>query len=184
MPRRRVRVVRTSPGDSEITSKAVWDGVGAVPSTLPDQMGEADFQATCELVARRYQWTVYHEGDSRKSDKGLPDLICLSPVQPDGTVVLAMIELKARTNKPTLEQEVWLMKLGRVSTLVTGWVKPSDWPEVLALFFDPSGATGGTVAIVTPTTTKEEPTRDPGEATAPPPEAQGEAGEPRPAAQT
>jgi hypothetical protein len=137
MARRRVRTVKIK----DIPEDKVWGPINGFPGTLPEQMGEADFQATCELIASRYGWTTYHEGDSRKSDKGLPDLIALSPVQPDGSVVLAMIELKTKKNTPTLEQEVWLRKLAAVATLVTGWVKPSDWPELLALFFDPSGAT-------------------------------------------
>jgi hypothetical protein len=168
MARRRVRTVKIK----DIPEDKVWGPINGFPGTLPEQMGEADFQSTTELIASRYGWTVYHETDSRKSPKGLPDLIALSPVQADGSVVLAMIELKTKKNTPTLEQEVWLRKLAAVTTLVTGWVKPSDWPELLALFFDPSSAmtpeavptTPPTTASTTPVEsppTREEPAHDP-----------------------
>jgi hypothetical protein len=108
---------------------------------LPAAMREADFQVSCEDVARQYGWTVYHETDSRKSPKGLPDLIMLSPIQRDGSVVLVMLELKTEKGTLTDEQEIWQMKLGMVDRLVTGVMRPSGWLHFLALCFDPLTAT-------------------------------------------
>lgn len=130
LPKRRVKIVRPE-------NLAPM----AHQQEMPAAMREADFQVACEEVARSYGWTVYHETDSRKSPRGLPDLIMLSPLQPDGTVVLVMLELKTEKGTLSDDQEVWQMKLGAVDRLVTGVLRPSGWPHYLALCFDPATAT-------------------------------------------
>lgn len=133
--KRVVKIVRSEA----IDGNTEWATMNGLPSALPDAMGEADFQVVCEDVLRKYGWTVYHEGDSRKSDKGLPDLVALSRPQDDGSIVLLMIELKSKKGVATDEQELWLQKLSLASHLVTGLARPTDWPALSALFFDPLG---------------------------------------------
>jgi hypothetical protein len=133
--RRRVKIVRPET----IDGNAEWATMNGFPSELPAAMGEADFQTVCEDVLRRYGWTVYHETDSRKSDKGLPDLVAVSRPQDDDTIVLLMIELKTRKGVTSEDQELWLEKLSRVNVMVTGLARPADWPALSALFFDPLG---------------------------------------------
>jgi len=116
------------------------DPAFGLTETLPAHLGESDFQAHCEYVAHGYGWIVYHETDSRKSPKGLPDLILLSPPQADGSVVLVMLELKNRTGKLTPDQEVWQAGLAAVTDLVVGVVRPRDWESFVALCYDPRRA--------------------------------------------
>ena len=122
-----------------IDANTEWAEMHGFPTALPEAMGEADFQVVCEDVLRKYGWTVYHEADSRKSDKGLPDLVALSRLQEDGSIVLLMIELKSKKGVATNEQDLWLEKLSLASHLVTGLARPTDWPALSALFFDPLG---------------------------------------------
>jgi hypothetical protein len=136
--RRKVKVVYPKP-DHE--PGALWAGINGQPTALPADLPEGEFQTICEEVAQRYGWTVYHETDSRKSPKGLPDLVMLSRPQDGGGVVLAMIELKSAKGKLTDEQELWQTKLCAVTTMVTGWLRPTDWPALVGLLFDPLAAT-------------------------------------------
>jgi hypothetical protein len=133
LTRRKVKIVRPE----DVPPDQTWVYINGQDEELPATMGEADFQVLCEQTAIRYGWTVYHETDSRKSPKGLPDLIMLSRPSPEGVVVLAMIELKTNKGKPTNEQEVWLTKLALTTTLVTGLLRPQDWRRFVQLCFDP-----------------------------------------------
>lgn len=136
--RRKVKVVYPKPDHETGT---LWAGINGQPVALPLDLPEGEFQTICEEVAQRYGWRVYHETDSRKSPKGLPDLIMLSRPQDDGSVVLAMVELKSEKGKLSQEQEAWLMSLTRVDTLVSGMMRPKDWPTLVALLFDPQSYT-------------------------------------------
>ena len=133
--KRRVKIVRPET----IDANTEWAEMHGFPTALPDAMSEGDFQVVCEDVLRKYGWTVYHEGDSRKSDKGLPDLVALSRPQDDGSIVMLMIELKSKKGVTSTDQELWLEKLSLVSHMVTGLARPADWPTLSALFFDPLG---------------------------------------------
>jgi VRR-NUC domain len=149
--RRKVKVKRIE----EVAPEPPW----LAQEVLPPGIGEADFQEHCEWVARGYGWTVHHNADSRRSDAGLPDLVMLSPVRPDGGVTLALVELKSAKGKPSDIQELWLLKLAQVDTLVTGWIRPAQWPQFLSLVYDPDGATQTSEAREAPQGT--EPTKPP-----------------------
>jgi len=115
-----------------------------VDDLLNPRMHEGTLQELCEQTLRRYGWLVYHEGDSRKSDKGLPDLIALSPLQRDGTTTMLMLELKTEKGVLSEEQELWQIKLGTVGTIVTGVMRPAGWRQFVALCFDPTAAVEAT----------------------------------------
>jgi hypothetical protein len=101
-------------------------------------------QQRCEEVARGYGWLTHHNADSRRADAGLPDLVMLSPPQADGTVVLALLELKRDKGTLTKEQELWLSRLAEVTVVVVGVLRPRDWPGFVNLCFDPTSTTGTT----------------------------------------
>jgi len=139
LPRRRVKIVRPEhlpPFETAARAEAY-------AQTFTAGMRESSLQGMCEDIAARYGWTVYHETDSRKSPKGLPDLIMLSPIQRDGSVVLVMLELKTEKGVLTDDQENWQIKLGMVDCLVTGVLRPAGWQQFVALCSDPLGATSG-----------------------------------------
>jgi len=125
--RRKVKVVRS-------TDVAPHPEVGP---TLPDAMLEGDFQENCETVARGYGWLVHHNADSRRSDAGLPDLVMVSPVLPDGSTVLGLLELKTKKGTPSDIQQLWLDRLALGKVLVVGVLHPSEWSRFVNLCFNP-----------------------------------------------
>lgn len=82
---------------------------------------ELDFQhAVCRLLDIR-GWHWHHETDSRRSKRGLPDLIATR----DGR--LLMIELKSEHGKLRPAQGIWLALLRQVPGIETYLWRPSDW---------------------------------------------------------
>jgi hypothetical protein len=131
VPRRRVKVVRTTDVPAHPEVDPVF-APGAVEETL---------QQRCEEIAKGYGWLVHHNADSRRADAGLPDLVMVSPVLPDGTTVLALLELKRDRGTTTDVQQQWLDRLALVTSVVTGVVRPRDWPGFVNLSFDPQDTT-------------------------------------------
>ena len=148
-PRRRVKIVRPE----QITPDETWAKINGFPEVVEAGMNEAQFQEMCEDIATRYGWLVHHNADSRRSDAGLPDLVMVSPVQADGTTVLALLELKREKTKLRLEQAAWDARLALAATLVTGVLRPSDWHRFVQLSFDPAHATSAATADPEETTT-------------------------------
>lgn len=109
-------------------------------AALPTTMGETRFQEIVEQVARGYGWLVHHETDSRKSPKGLPDVIAVSP--PADTVILWLGELKSKTGVLTDEQEEWNRRLMTVTHILVTVTRPADWPSVLEFLAEPESLTG------------------------------------------
>lgn len=107
---------------------------------------EAAWQETVVQTARYRGWLVYHTYDSRKSDKGFPDLVLvratriifaelkspigeLEPEQIEWLSTLSVVALAAREQaeailsegipvKPLVEAHVW---------------RPADWDKIEAL---------------------------------------------------
>jgi hypothetical protein len=130
--RRKVKIVRS-------TDVAPHPEVGP----LAPRSAEGTLQERCEEVARGYGWLVHHNADSRRADAGLPDLVMVSPVLPDGTTVLGLLELKAETGKPSDIQQLWLDRLALGKVLVVGVLKPSEWSQFVNLCFDPEKEAAG-----------------------------------------
>jgi hypothetical protein len=86
---------------------------------LPEQ-SEKSFQTmVCEL-ARLAGWLVYHTYDSRRSQRGFPDLVLVRGRR------LVFMECKRESGNPTLDQVVWLRDL-RATGAECYLVRPSDW---------------------------------------------------------
>lgn len=85
---------------------------------------ELDFQRdVCRLMDLR-GWHWHHERDSRRSKRGLPDLIATRAGR------LLMIELKSEHGKLRPEQGIWLALLRQVPGVETYLWKPSDWDTI------------------------------------------------------
>ena len=69
---------------------------------LDRQTSEAAFQRSLLEVADMFGWSTHHEVDSRRSNAGLPDLICAHPVHG-----VCFIELKAEGKYLRPEQKEW-----------------------------------------------------------------------------
>jgi hypothetical protein len=99
------------------------------PPPVPDlepELSEEEFQSRVIALAKEKGWRVYHTRDSRRSEKGFPDLILLR-----GEVEI-VAELKVPPNKPTSEQREWLaafQKAGRPTFVFY----PTDWNEIKGL---------------------------------------------------
>lgn len=85
-------------------------------------MLEKEFQSEVLKLARMAGWTLrYHTHDSRRSQKGFPDLVLIRIPE------ILYLELKRVGEKPTPEQEEWVHALhacGQEVRVVT----PEDWP--------------------------------------------------------
>jgi hypothetical protein len=106
---------------------------GAVPAPPAPKAGvsEKAFQADVVKLATLAGWAVYHTFDSRRSQKGFPDLVLVRE-----RVIVA--ELKAETGKLTPEQDVWLdlFRVAKVSAFV--W-RPSQWAEIVGVLTEVRG---------------------------------------------
>lgn len=85
---------------------------------------EKQFQSQVVELARLCGWWVYHTFDSRRSQKGFPDLVLIR-----GSMLI-FAELKSESGNLTKEQKEVLGKLeGTKGPYVFVW-RPSDWPEI------------------------------------------------------
>lgn len=82
-------------------------------------MSEDELQAKVEALAREFGWIFYHTHDSRRSQKGFPDLVMVRR----GRIIWR--ELKTMTGKPTPEQRTWLDALAKANADVGIW-RPID----------------------------------------------------------
>jgi hypothetical protein len=85
-------------------------------------ISEAQLQANVIDTARLAGFTlVFHDQDSRRNPRGLPDLILLHP----GTGRLVFVELKSATGKVRPDQKLWLAALN-IRHEAYLW-RPADW---------------------------------------------------------
>ena len=109
-------------------------GRRALPSTLasaPADVSEAAFQATVLELAALRGWHAYHTHDSRRSQKGFPDLVLVR----GGSLIFA--ELKSAKGRISAEQQGWhdalfhvAWEIGDAKLLRVAIWRPADWPEI------------------------------------------------------
>lgn len=87
-----------------------------------NQWTEGQLQAKIIQLAQELGWMVYHTHDSRRSQKGWPDLVLLHP----GKRRLMIWELKSATGQVRPDQKKWLQALGLVG-ITAGIRRPADW---------------------------------------------------------
>jgi hypothetical protein len=85
-------------------------------------LSEDEWQALVRDLARTLGYITYHTRNSRRSDKGFPDLVLARD-----RVIFA--ELKAQNGKLTQAQALWQAALLGAGAEAYVW-RPSDWPEV------------------------------------------------------
>ena len=88
---------------------------------------EKAWMQTVVSAARMLGWHTYHTHDSRRSDKGFPDLVL---VHPDHGLIFA--ELKTEKGRVRPEQWEWIWRLEKAGERVFVW-RPSYWDEVQAV---------------------------------------------------
>ena len=98
-------------------------------------MLEREWQAQVVSAAQALGWTTYHTHDSRRSDKGWPDLVLVRDR-------LVVAELKTATGRVSSEQRMWLDLLKSAGVETYLW-RPDDADEVLAVLSRIRRDTGG-----------------------------------------
>lgn len=87
-------------------------------------ISEKNFQAQILQLANLTGWKCYHTHDSRRSQKGFPDLVLVrSPL-------VLFVELKSEDGKLRPEQEAWLEALSRCEGVEARLWRPGMWPEI------------------------------------------------------
>jgi len=86
-------------------------------------ISEEQFQSEVIAFAKRQGWRVYHTRDSRRSEKGFPDLVLIRGKE------LIVAELKAGKNVTTMEQEEWLAAFAKTGAVAALWY-PHCWPTI------------------------------------------------------
>ena len=89
-------------------------------------LSEKQWQAMVTKALTATGWLWYHTHDSRKSQKGFPDIVAVRPPH------VLYIECKAETGVLTPDQRVWrdwLLQCPQIEYYV--W-RPSDYAEVTA----------------------------------------------------
>lgn len=94
---------------------------------LDATISEKEFQQQVVDAARRLGWRCFHTYDSRRSEPGFPDLLCVR----DGELIVA--ELKSERGRLSPAQQRWIAGFREVQyqrgVRVFVW-KPSDWEQI------------------------------------------------------
>ena len=85
---------------------------------------EKDFMDDLVEKAGLVGWMSYHTYDSRRSEKGFPDLVLVKPP------VVVFAELKTDKGRTSEEQRIWLEQLGLCTDIEVHLWRPSDWDEI------------------------------------------------------
>lgn len=85
-------------------------------------MTEAQLLRAIREAAKAYRWPcVYHTYDSRRSERGFPDVFI------SGYGTLLAWELKSKNGHPTASQRLWIKTLGEVTDApLVRVVRPAD----------------------------------------------------------
>lgn len=87
-----------------------------------DLTTEAEFQGWILNACQRLRLAAYHTHDSRRSEKGFPDLVIV------GMNGILYRELKKQDGVVSVEQRYWLSILQESGADVAVW-RPNLWPE-------------------------------------------------------
>ena len=87
-------------------------------------ISEAVWQGMVIEAATQAGWLHYHTHDSRKSQRGFPDLVLVRP--PD----ILFIELKTETGVMQPDQKVWQQWLSQCPQIEYAIWRPSDFTQI------------------------------------------------------
>lgn len=103
--------------------------------TLDLAISERDFQSMIVDYARLNGFRVYHTWNSQHSAAGFPDLTLarLNPTKRGVSTDVIFLECKTERGRLTEAQADWLLVLNAAPGVTARVVRPSDWPEIVAL---------------------------------------------------
>lgn len=88
---------------------------------------EREFQSNVVYGLRKRGWRVFIVPDMRRTEAGLPDLIC---IHANWDLMLAL-ELKSETGRVRPEQRDVMAIMHQIPGVYAQIVRPSEWPGVL-----------------------------------------------------
>lgn len=101
-------------------------------TVLDEACTERQFQDAVVELAKWHKWTVFHDEDSRRNERGLPDLLIWR-----GPGVLLMWELKKESGVLSTDQKRWLRHLATVPGVDARCLRPSNWGYIEAVLSAP-----------------------------------------------
>ena len=106
--------------------------------SMANALPEKAFMSQIIDLAERTGWLVYHTYDSRRSQKGFPDLVLVRPPE------IIFAELKSQSGRLTDEQADWLNALSQIekSPIIAVW-RPDDIEVVAKYLSRPSKRQAG-----------------------------------------
>jgi hypothetical protein len=93
---------------------------------------EKVFQAQVIELARLLGYLVYHPYDSRRSEKGYPDLTMVKPGCDDRPGRIIFAELKTNVGRVSPSQREWLQALEGCPGVECYLWRPSDWDAIVS----------------------------------------------------
>jgi len=90
---------------------------------------EASWQATVTGAAEVFDWFVYHNPDSRRSNPGFPDLVLIRPPR------VMFLELKRQTGRLSPTQREVIAALEQCPGVEVHVARPSDWEQVCSWLY-------------------------------------------------
>jgi len=96
-------------------------------SPLSRAMTEDQLLDAIRSYARLMGWLTYHVHDSRRSEPGFPDLVCIR-----GNTAWAL-ELKTEKGRITEDQELWISAINQVENIQAMVIRPSQLDEIIRL---------------------------------------------------
>lgn len=87
-------------------------------ATLAHYLTEREMQDAIRVAALRNGWHFYHTHDSRRSDGGFPDCVCVK----NGRVLV--FELKKQSGRVSEKQRGWIAALSNVPYCTAAIVRP------------------------------------------------------------
>lgn len=87
-------------------------------NALAPLIAEKDMQDAIRMAALRNGWMFFHTHDSRRSDAGYPDCICVKAGR------ILFFELKAQKGRVSPQQRRWIAALSDVPMVLAAIVRP------------------------------------------------------------
>jgi hypothetical protein len=119
--------------EADVIAHMQRQGLPLTPAlTLAKETPEGVLLAQVRKLAKEQSFLSYHTHDSRKSEKGFPDLVLARPVSASSRGRLIFAELKEQRGKATAEQALWLDVLRHtLPDLEVYFWMPSDYPTIV-----------------------------------------------------
>jgi VRR-NUC domain len=103
----------------------------AISSDCIPPLSEKQFMAQVVDLARWCGYLVYHPYDSRRSEKGYPDLTMVNPGCDDRPGRIIFAELKTNVGRVSPPQRQWLQALSGCPGVECYLWRPRDWPAIV-----------------------------------------------------